>query len=109
MITQKEKTAIEIIYEKSYKLSGEILYKTDALIEHSAGKLNKTDLDRMINHNNSRYIGWYGVTDSNVRITQDGISYVEGKRGRWVKEGAFWIFGISALIAGIYAMMTYYK
>jgi len=110
MITKKEKIAVQIIYEEYKKdnNSDKIYMKTDELISKSSGRLSLPDLHALILHGHSQYIGFHGVADTMVKISPAGISYMEDKPMRIINNIAFWIFGVSSVIAAIYAALTYY-
>lgn len=110
MPTEKEKIAIQLIYNeyKTEKKSDKIYIKSEELINKSAGCLTLSDLHALILHGKSQYIGFHGASDSMVKILPAGISYMEGKCLRILNSIAFWVFGLSAVVAAIYAFLTYY-
>jgi len=111
MITKKEKIAIQIVYEeyKKNKNPNKIYMKTNELIDKSCGRLSLPDLHALILHGNSQYIGFHVVDCSVVNIKPMGISYMEGKSIRIVRSIAFWVFGVSSLVAAIYSILSFYS
>lgn len=109
MITEKEKIVLEIIFEeyKKDKNSDKSYMKSDELVNKSHGRLVLPDLHSLILSGHSQYI-YFRASDTLVGITPTGIAYMEGKKGRILKDIAFWIFGLSAILAALYAALTYY-
>lgn len=109
MITKKEKIAIQIIYGEYEKDKNpeKIYMDTNELLEKSNGKLSLPDLDALILHGNSQYIGFLDVAGNRVKLNPAGIAYMETTLKRILNTIAFSIFGISAIVAAIFAVLTY--
>jgi len=110
MISKKEKIAIQIIYEEYKKdKNPENLYMdTNELIDRSHGKLSLPDLYALISHGNSQYVGFLDVVGSRMVLKPLGISHIENKPIRIMRNITFWVFGISSLAAAIYSILAFY-
>lgn len=110
MPTEKEKIALKLIYNqyKIEKNSDMIYIGTEDLLCKSANSLTLPDLHALILHGKSQYIGFHGTGDSMVKILPAGISYMEGRCLRLINSLAFWVFGLSSVVAALYAILTYY-
>ena len=110
MITRKEKIAIKIIFNR-YKKNKDpnlLCIETKELIDNSDGQLSLSDLQGLILHGNSKYLNFLDVPGYRVIIKPEGIAYMEDSCKRIINSTFFYIFGISSVIAGIYAVLTYY-
>ncbi len=110
MITKKEKLAIQIIYReyKKDKNPEKIYMETNELLKKSNGSLSLPDLHVLILHGNSQYMGFLDVAGNKVKLNPAGIAYMEAKSKRILTTIAFWVFGISAIVAATFAVLTYY-
>jgi hypothetical protein len=110
MITEKEKIAIAIMYEKYKKdeEAGKSYMLVSELLHRANNRLSMEDLYGLILHGDSQYIGFLDAACGRMKLKPSGIAYMEARVARTVNTIAFWTFGLSAIIAAIYAVLTYY-